>query len=419
MSQQFASIFAHRWVRLSGLLLALFLVSQACDPTTTPTEPTQEASSTEPTVVADATSPEPAPAEAKAKEPVPEPKPEPKPEPTATNDPYTITLFDKETIHSTGKVNVRTIKTTFKLRHTTYAKAGFFIDLESPCYPLDNPNWNNIPQGHRWPPACDAYDRNMNSTWFPPKKEGDTAPGFDLVRAITPFGGPMKVGVNITDLVNAMAKKHPLGSEHTFQLHISTYADGKGQVSGSKGSWIVSARIELTPGTPPKNVLDAIPLVNESYKHNDGSTVEKEFSIPEGTKSTKLVYSTTGHGGGTADANCIGHADEFCKRSHRVFVDGKQAKLVIPWRNDCSNFCTEVSHPRNPSFKICKENPCGSKASVRAPRANWCPGTTTYPYTWSFPEWNAPGKHTFGYSVANVAKGGSWKTSAILYVYGE
>jgi DNA-binding MarR family transcriptional regulator len=147
--------------------------------------------------------------------------------------------------------------------------------------------------------------------------------------------------------------------------------------------------------------------------------LEKEFSIPEGTKSTKLVYSTTGHGGGTADANCIGHADEFCKRSHRVFVDGKQAKLVIPWRNDCSNFCTEVSHPRNPSFKICKENPCGSKASVRAPRANWCPGTTTYPYTWSFPEWNAPGKHTFGYSVANVAKGGSWKTSVILYVYGE
>lgn len=343
--------------------------------------------------------------------------PEPKPD-VPSNEPYTITLFDKETVHSVGKVNVRKIVTTFRLKHKRFAKVAIFVKLESPCYPIGGPNWRNIPQGHNWPEACDAYDRNMNLTLNPPKEDGDP-PGFDLIRIITPFGGPLDAAANLTDLFNGMMVDKSVDTEHTLNIGISTYSDAKGQVSGAKGSWIVSARLEITPGTPPRNVLAAIPLVNTNYKDVEGKQQVVPFKLPEGVTSTKVFYTATGHGGGKADSACIGHADEFCKRTHKIFAGDTLLRQWTPWRTDCPKFCTEIPLPTNPNRNHCKENPCGSIQSVKAPRANWCPGAITYPETITSPTWDTSGDHTFAYSITGLAAGASWKVSATLFAYGQ
>src|SRR5204862_4144521 len=48
------------------------------------------------------------------------------------------------------------------------------------------------------------------------------------------------------------------------------------------------------------------------------------------------------------------------------------------WREDCTSFCT-LTTVGGRSF--CKESPTGAVGSVRAPRANWCPGALVAPWT--------------------------------------
>jgi hypothetical protein len=65
---------------------------------------------------------------------------------------------------------------------------------------------------------------------------------------------------------------------------------------------------------------------------------------------------------------------------HTLTADGTAfvaAKKM--WRTDCKNLCTLTKG--GPFGDYCKENPCGAPESVRAPRANWCPGSETAPLT--------------------------------------
>jgi hypothetical protein len=50
-------------------------------------------------------------------------------------------------------------------------------------------------------------------------------------------------------------------------------------------------------------------------------------------------------------------------------------------------------------------------------RANWCPGSVTPPYSWSFSELTKPGKHTFGFQIDSVAQGGQWQVSATYFAF--
>ncbi|MFY0536724.1 hypothetical protein [Nannocystis pusilla] len=70
-------------------------------------------------------------------------------------------------------------------------------------------------------------------------------PGFELLRSITPFGGPAHLEADITDFANA----HP--GEHVLRSYINSWADGAGQVSGSAGGWHLSVRIDGEPGPAP------------------------------------------------------------------------------------------------------------------------------------------------------------------------
>jgi hypothetical protein len=286
-----------------------------------------------------------------------------------------------------------------------FERATLKVQLETSCFPFSE--WTQPPAGHRWPADCDAFDRNFEFTLDPARDDGDP-PGFELVRAITPFGGPMTFEVDITDLANARPGLHDM------KVRIATWPDPDGQVSGSAGGWNVTAEVELVPGAPPRDVVDVVSLFNGNQRVETGLS-RFDVEIPDEASRAVLEYRVTGHGGAdrAGDPACIGGAEEFCQRTHYVTAFGRPEQLV-PWRDDCDTLCTLTQEGTN--FQYCQENPCGSIQSVRAPRANWCPGDITPPFTWEA-DGLTGGTRPVEFSVEGIADGGSWRTSATVYFY--
>lgn len=328
--------------------------------------------------------------------------------------PVTVTAFDDARITSQGDApNFHRVRAPVDLGAGPFARVTLVVDLRSTCFPFENWRTNRPPTGQNWPADCDAFDRNFEFTLDEPAAAGGT-PALELLRAITPFGGPLHAEVDVTDVFNG------LPGAHTLQAMIPTYSDGAGRVSGSNGGWNVTARFEVQRGPAPRRVLAVIPLANLSHAPD---TPERDypFTLPAGTRSTRVEYRVTGHGGGAVERPaCIGPAEEFCQREHTVTVDGTALEAFTPWRDDCQDLCTLVTNdagigPR----QYCRENPCGAVASVRAPRANWCPGSVTPPFLWTPESLATPGAHTLRYHVARVAAGGSWRTSLAVFAFGE
>lgn len=332
-------------------------------------------------------------------------------EPIVYGEPFTITVFDRTRINSKAEQeNFHNADTEVTFGEETVSSATLVIDLHTTCFPFESWADNPPPAGENWPADCDAYDRNFEWTLDPPLADDDP-PGIELVRAITPFGGPRHLEIDITDVVNGV----PDGS-HRLRAHITTYSDGAGIVSGSDGGWNVSAHVDLTPGPPPREVLALIALYDDSYGPNDRPG-ELSFEVPEGTHQSRVEYRVTGHGGGTGGLGCSGPAEEFCNRQHTVRFDGETFLEFRPWRTDCADFCTLTSYENDNGggFDYCLENPCGAVSSVRAPRANWCPGEMTPPLV--FEPVLAPGAHTMEWNVNSIAEGGSWRTSVTYFAF--
>ena len=329
--------------------------------------------------------------------------------------PYTVTLFDDARIGSDStKPNFQKVAVDLPPLHDgPFAKVTLVLDLTSTCFPFDKWKTNKPPAGQNWPADCDAFDRNFETWLVDPAAPKDT-PSIELVRAITPFGGPEHVEEDVTDLFAALdADKHP----RSVEVHISTWSDGAGKVSGSNGGWNISAHLEVVPGAPARKVLAVLPLVNGSW---DSKSTAKPvpFTLPAGTTSTRIEYRVTGHGGADGTATgCGAPADEFCRRKHHVTLDGAPLADVTPWRADCKTLCTVAHDPMFTNY--CAQNPCGNLDSVRAQRANWCPGSETPPITWTPDALRAPGVHAFQYAIDGVADGGSWRVSAIAYAFGD
>ncbi len=293
------------------------------------------------------------------------------------------------------------------------ARATLRIRLESPCFPFSRWSMQTTTAGHFWPDACDAFDRQ-----FLISLDGEDggvgngkAPGIELTRAITPFGGPLSFEIDITDVVNG------LPGEHTLRIEIPTYSDPAGKVSGSKGSWIVSANLLLEAGAAPRKVLAVLPLV---FSPQSSATPEPfAFETPAGTGSARIEYRATGHGLGTGTAPaCIGPAEEFCHRTHALSLDGNALHTFDPWRTDCATLCTLTANDSGNGIRqYCKENPCGATQSVRASRANWCPGSVTPPVLLDDASLAAPGMHELGLQIDELAEGGNWLVSATYFAF--
>lgn len=320
----------------------------------------------------------------------------------------TVTVFDRVRINSTGDTNLRKADAPLTLVAGRYGKATLTVKLETSCYPFESWAQNPPPAGQNWPADCDAYDRNFELRLDPPA-DASAPPSIELLRAITPFGGPLTLDVDVTDVVNA------LPGDHTLRVVIPSYSDPQGKISGSAGGWWVSVTLQTEPGTPPRDVLAVLPLFDHSYEAGDARQ-QVDFELPAGATKTRIEYRVTGHGGVDAagDKACIGGAEEFCQRQHRVYLDDIAIADPAPWRTDCATLCTIAKTPSGQDY--CQENPCGAIASVKASRANWCPGSVTPPLIFE-PTSLAPGQHSFAYEIEKVLAGGSWRVSAVLFAY--
>ena len=324
-------------------------------------------------------------------------------------EPYTIDAFvDARITSDSAQPNFQTISAEIDLVGAPFASVTLDVKLDTSCYPFEKWQDDPPPEGQNWPPSCDAYDRNFEISIHDPSAPEGT-PGVELVRAITPFGGPMQVEADLTDVANHRPGKHRL------EIHITTWSDGAGQVSGSNGGWDVSASLSVVPGAAPREVLAIVPLFDGSDTDPNGPG-PLPFTVPEGATTGRVEYRVTGHGGPNTGPGCNGPAEEFCLREHVILVDGAEATTLEPWRSDCEKGCTMTHYgPEDGGFDYCLENPCGHPASVRASRANWCPGSVTPPYVF---ELGLPaGAHDFSWRVPEMLEGGSWSVAATYFAY--
>jgi hypothetical protein len=283
-------------------------------------------------------------------------------------------------------------------------------DLGTTCFPFAGWKDDRPLTGQNWPADCDAFDRNFEiSLDDPDPATADALPGMELVRAITPFGGPMHIERDLTAIANAQPGSHRL------RAHINTYADAAGLVTGSAAGWNVSLRLELVRGPAAERPLAVVPLFYGDVTTSD--PLSATFTIPEGTTHGYLEYRSTGHGQAPGTIfQCSGPAEEFCSREHTIQLDGATLKTFTPWRT-CASACTLLTNDADAGFDYCAENPCGAIASVKASRANWCPGSETLPLVLDAPELATPGVHEVSWQVSQIAMGGSVRVSLTYFAF--
>jgi Peptide-N-glycosidase F, C terminal len=323
-----------------------------------------------------------------------------------------IAVLDRAVLSSTAPYP-QTVSARVDFGSEPVARATLRVELESPCYPFEKWETQTISPGHFWPDECDAFDRLFLISLDGEEGgvEAGGAPGIELTRAITPFGGPLSFETDLTDVVNG------LPGEHQLRVELPTVGDPEGRITGSKGSWIVSATLVLEPGPAPREVLAVVPLVFSTQ--TSATPAPFEVEVPDGTSSARLEYRATGHGQGTGTReSCIGPAEEFCHRSHVLSLDDAELGTLDPWRTDCRALCTLTPNDTgNGITSYCLENPCGAVQSVRASRANWCPGSVTPPFVLENQELAAPGAHELSLTIDEVAEGGNWLISATYFAF--
>jgi hypothetical protein len=264
-----------------------------------------------------------------------------------------------------------------------------------------------------------GFDRLMYFE-IDPAATGTIAPGTQVFRAITPYGGPLEKTVDITDFANVQRGPHRLRS------FIGTWVDDAGQISGAQGGYFLTVEIAAEPGPPPRAALAVIPLWSGWVQKNT-ALADLPLTLPEGTKRAELSYLVTGHGGGEdPSAACVGAADEFCRRTHHLFADdaalkpeGYPGAAFVPWRDDCGSLCTPAQgHPMMGQY--CRENPNRAATSVTAPRANWCPGDDVAPIIAPLPAASStPGSHRARFAIDGIHVDGRWQVALVVYTYGS
>ncbi|HVJ18694.1 MAG TPA: peptide-N-glycosidase F-related protein [Polyangiaceae bacterium] len=320
----------------------------------------------------------------------------------------TLSVFERVRVSSDDQAEyVRNAIAEVDFGADSVSRAVLKVELESPCFPFAGWQELEMPEGHNWPLTCDAFDRLLSVSLDEPAEGSDGPPGLELVRAVTPFGGPLSISSDVTDVVNGLPGTHQL------KIAIDTWGDAEGRVTGAKGEWIVSISLELELGAPLRRVLAVRPLFLGSQTEPDSPALA--FTAPEGASEGRIEYRATGHGL-AEDSTCIGPAEEFCSRTHSLLLDGAVLDEFEAWRTDCAAYCTPA-HDDTFDRDYCAENPCGAAQSVRAPRANWCPGTVSAPRVLEGTGLAVAGEHELATTISELKEGGNWRVSLTYFAF--
>jgi hypothetical protein len=217
--------------------------------------------------------------------------------------------------------------------------------------------------------GCDRFDR-----WGfmgVASGEGMAESITEIARFATPFGGAVDWTTDVTGLSPILA------AHRRLVVQIDTWV---GPTRPPGAGWLVDATLTFTPGIPERRPIQVIPLwpvgtLDVGDPANPPTIPARMVQIPAEAESVELRSFVTGHGQGNFQ-NCA----EFCPKMHTYTVGGMTFGRLA-WRDDCASFCT-LTRPPGSTVQFCQESPTGVVGSVRASRANWCPGALVVP--WSF-----------------------------------
>ena len=141
---------------------------------------------------------------------------------------------------------------------------------------------------------------------------------------------------------------------------------------------------ELGLALPLFNTCNVLEMAGQNYGKlfaTDSLTVI--FKLYPETKSAKLRYISTGHGG-------WGEGDEFVPKQNTILIDEKPAFTHTPWRQDCG--CYRDLNPVSGNF-------WNGLSSSDFSRSGWCPGTATQPVYFDMSPWADGKEHTLTVAI--------------------
>jgi len=355
----------------------------------------------------------------------------------------TVTVFDNSVINWEGDVT----NPAFGMTDTLYRFAGGTVILRKVTLPQVHDMYSLFAEVTEYS-AGDAYDRTGTIfvipqgdplTFLDGLTKGHTVlplytdrhgkeysgvaatdefrPPVELVRFFTPFGvrnfNDRRTVPGLTWHDSAFYKQ-----DITHYLPLLRGEVWIGAFIGNydRGGHRLSLRLKYYPGTRDlepadsgkkwiSSVFNTLPIMEMAGQQYgtmfDGDTLSVCVDIPEGLKSLKMVFISTGHGG-------WGGGDEFNQKLNELLVDGRRVWSYIPWRSDCGTY-------RN--YNPASGNFWNGLSSSDYSRSGWCPGSLSEPLIIPL-EGLAPGRHTFSVTVPlGKPEGGSfshWNISGVL-----
>ncbi len=226
-------------------------------------------------------------------------------------------------------------------------------------------------------------------------------PDLELIKFITPYGGPKTYVRDITHLKPYLEQGGTLkafvdtwsspGWEFTFEFWTRDSRGATDQVDSMPSDWV-------------------IPLIYEESITAEDQPDPVHVYIPEGTYRTELYYLVSGHCTDGRDA------DEFESKFNVVKVDGREVLRYKPWRNDCTRY-----RDINPYTRHWPDGTWSSDYS----RSGWCPGDMVEPLVTDLRMDLPPGRHLMEFAVEDVrprdenGHHGYWRVSAYLVGWEE
>ncbi len=213
----------------------------------------------------------------------------------------------------------------------------------------------------------------------------------ELMRFVTPFGGPATYTADLTAFAPL------LEGETSLRVWISTW---------TKPAWKVTLTLAYTSdGAGYRRPRWATPIFNSEVTAEQG-LLKTTINVPEGLARPRLHLISTGHA-----TDGMG-GDEFISRMHVLRIDGFEVARWRPWSENGGPL--RSANPTSGRMNIDGRQLWASDLD----RSGWHPGLSVDPLQIPLPELT-PGKHSIELEILNIRSKdesgyGYWRVSAIV-----